>query len=494
MYKLLIIDDEKLIREGLVDYIDWSSLNISVIGSAKDGQEALKLIKKNHPDIILSDIRMPQLDGISLIECIRKLDLKTQVVFISAYSNFQYAQSALKHGAFDYLLKPLEEDVLYECMKKCKEKLESITVYPDDYKKIRSRLLQKYFLEYLTADVPFCDEAIQLTKQLLGGGILENFDMLTVYLNNTNFLDIVPKFFSSVKGLRIYHITISDQMHIYILFSTYEESKSVLRLFEEKFINKDILYTFTHCSLNTMAQHWKESQLILLKQIGFSVFAKTTTHPGDDPNRSTIRLALYSMDDHALQDLLQQQLYLLLYQKSIYDISKVQHKLKSLLYSIYEELQHTNNLPPENSSLQLTVLIANLTGYLNTFEVFNFLKETFTILEKFIQKSASCNKLVTMTLQCIHKNFASPISLYGVSQELHISPSYLSKLFKITTGYTFSEYLIRYRIEEAQILLQQDKLKIYEAAQLVGYSDVVQFTKMFKKITGVSPSKWIDLH
>lgn len=493
MYKLLIIDDEKLIREGLVDYIDWSSLNISVIGSAKDGQEALDLIKQNRPDIVLSDICMPQLDGISLIESIRKLELKTQVVFISAYSNFQYAQSALKYGAFDYLLKPLEEDVLYECMKKCTAKLESITVYPDDFKKIRSRLLQKYFLEYLTANVPFCEEAVQLTKQLLGEGVWENFNMLTVYLNNTDFLQSAPKFFSSVKGLRVYHITISDQMHIYLLFSACTESESVLHLFDEKFLNNDFLYAFTNCNLQTMPLSWNESQLTLLKQIGFSVFSKTSWSDFV-PNRNTIQLALYSTDGHALQDLLQQQLYLLMNQNSIYDISKVQHQLKSLLYSIYEELQHANNLPPENSSLQLTGIISALTGCLNTFEVFNFIKVVFGKLEKFILKSASSNKLVTMTLQYIHQNFASPISLYGISQEMHVSPSYLSKLFKTITGCTFSEYLIRYRIEEAQFLFQQDHLKIYEAAQLVGYSDVVQFTKMFKKVTGVSPSKWIDMH
>ncbi len=124
MYTLLIVDDEKWVREGLRLTIDWESEGIQLQGEAADGEEAWKLAEAHAPDIIITDIKMPGMDGIALIETLAARKFHTKIIIISGYSDFNYAQKALKCGAFDYVLKPIEETNILEVVRRCVSVLE----------------------------------------------------------------------------------------------------------------------------------------------------------------------------------------------------------------------------------------------------------------------------------------------------------------------------------------------------------------------------------
>ncbi|MBW7452749.1 response regulator [Paenibacillus sepulcri] len=119
MFKLMIVDDELWIREGLKQTIDWGAYGIQLIGEAEDGRKALLLIDDNIPDIVISDIKMPSMNGLELIEELKLRGTDIKVIFISGFSDFAYAQKAVKLGAFDYILKPIEEKVLLEIIERC---------------------------------------------------------------------------------------------------------------------------------------------------------------------------------------------------------------------------------------------------------------------------------------------------------------------------------------------------------------------------------------
>ncbi len=119
MIKMIIADDERLIRERLHQLMDWKSVGVEVVGVAADGEAALELVREQSPQILLSDISMPRLDGIGLLTKIKEEKLNCRVILLSAYSNFSYAQSAVKYGAFDYILKPIDEDLLMETVVRC---------------------------------------------------------------------------------------------------------------------------------------------------------------------------------------------------------------------------------------------------------------------------------------------------------------------------------------------------------------------------------------
>jgi len=126
--KMIIVDDEVFILNSLETLIDWRSIGVEVVGAADNGTLAIELAVEKQADIILSDISMPNLSGIEMLEIIRKKQMLVEVIFISAHSNFNYAREAIRHGAFEYLLKPIREDVLLESVDRCAKKIRDFRV------------------------------------------------------------------------------------------------------------------------------------------------------------------------------------------------------------------------------------------------------------------------------------------------------------------------------------------------------------------------------
>lgn len=123
MLKVLVIDDEMFVRKGIVMETDWAALGCEVVAEAANGEEGLEAAHKYDPDLIISDIRMPKLDGIGMLRALREEGSKVQVIFLTAYSEFEYAREALKLVAFDYLLKPFEDGELESAVLKVRERL-----------------------------------------------------------------------------------------------------------------------------------------------------------------------------------------------------------------------------------------------------------------------------------------------------------------------------------------------------------------------------------
>lgn len=119
MIKLLVVDDEIWIRERISKEIPWESVQAEVVGTAEDGQEALEMAEELEPDIIITDIRMPGFDGIELLRELRKKSLDIKVILLSGYNDFSYAKEAIKYGAFDYVLKPAEDQELLNVVNRC---------------------------------------------------------------------------------------------------------------------------------------------------------------------------------------------------------------------------------------------------------------------------------------------------------------------------------------------------------------------------------------
>lgn len=125
MYKVLVVDDEKIVREGIVLGIDWASLGCMVIAEAKNGNEGIEAVHKYNPDLIITDIKMPHMDGVEMLKRIRSLGNTAHVIFLTAYNDFEYVQNALRLSAMDYLLKPFEDGELEKAVLKVCESIKN---------------------------------------------------------------------------------------------------------------------------------------------------------------------------------------------------------------------------------------------------------------------------------------------------------------------------------------------------------------------------------
>lgn len=124
MHRVFICDDELWIILGLKNLIDWQKEGFVICGEASDGVKAWERIRKLEPDLILSDIRMPGMDGIELLKTVKQAEMSAETVIISGYSDFQYAKVAMQYGCMDYLLKPIDEDELLDCLRRVKQTLD----------------------------------------------------------------------------------------------------------------------------------------------------------------------------------------------------------------------------------------------------------------------------------------------------------------------------------------------------------------------------------
>ena len=124
MYRVIIVDDEPVIRRGLRETIEWDALGLEVAGEAADGAEALKLIREIRPEILITDIRMPEMDGIELIREVKKLELNIKITILSGYSDYDYLKAAIRLGVDNYLLKPIDNDELISNLKNAVSEIE----------------------------------------------------------------------------------------------------------------------------------------------------------------------------------------------------------------------------------------------------------------------------------------------------------------------------------------------------------------------------------
>lgn len=124
MYKVIIVDDEHMAKQGIKTIVEQEIEGFTVVGEAEDGVQALRLMEQYDPDVIVTDIRMPVMDGLSLNRQVRRNRKKTEVIFVSGYDDFEYAREALRSGAADYLLKPIDADVLVAVFAKVREKFQ----------------------------------------------------------------------------------------------------------------------------------------------------------------------------------------------------------------------------------------------------------------------------------------------------------------------------------------------------------------------------------
>lgn len=164
MYKLMIVDDEQSIREGIANGIPWNDWGFEVIAQAEDGAEALELISENKPDVILSDIRMPKVDGVELMQTVNKKYPDIKMIILSGYNDFEYLNTAIKNNVVEYLLKPTDIDEFEETFKRIKQKIDDERAHVDEFERGKvyylDSLLNIFLLGYMDDEVMEIDQKL----------------------------------------------------------------------------------------------------------------------------------------------------------------------------------------------------------------------------------------------------------------------------------------------------------------------------------------------
>nr|WP_263326408.1 response regulator [Neobacillus sp. Marseille-Q6967] len=508
-FKMLIVDDEPIIGRGLSLTIPWSEHGIEIAGIAYNGAEAIEKIKAHGEiDIVITDVRMPKMDGIELAACLAQTYPRIKIVIISGYDEFKYAQKAIQSGVQDYLLKPVDVEEL----------LTIISKITNDLQKQNSES-QQVFMTLLENAIYQQVFDVQLKNQY-EWEITENvrlypiLSMMNEYVSTTQYMtdEELEEMNSNWSSLIETHlrnkgydsVSIFTDQNILLTCVVGElNHKEMIAILKEIQSSYSLSFVVNNCDvpINELSGAYQElcsgiKHLPFLPEGYVVVPAEEPLHtdwqPLSDEMESHLINAIFQVNESKINTLTDE-LFKLFEEKQLYleDLVQLCKRLLTKIVERYASLFRKNHHEID--------LVFEQEVDVNQYNSFVQLKKLFKEdIENVTKELAAKNIensdwLIERAVNYIKTYYASNIKAHEVADFINISPNYFSTLFKQNTGKSFNEYINELRVEQAKVLLEETPFKVNEIAEKVGYHEYKYFVEIFKKISGLTPTQYRKL-
>lgn len=538
MLKLLIADDEMLVRIGIKTTIDWNSLGYEIVGEAEDGEAALEIARRTKPDVVLTDISMPVMNGLELIKALKKELPATKTLVLSCHKDFDYVREAMQnYGAMDYLLKiKMKPEELKEVMLKVREVIEKEQKKADEYITLQWQVNSNayHIRNKLFNDILDCSGSVPQD-------LINRLEMMKLNFEGDRFVAISMLLDHCHEVC--FHKQNAEGMRLLIF--------SIINICDELITNSEFSGTVFHrsggefgiilCSngenQNGMISKVKGFCSQLLSTVKMYLNISASFGIGEMFGRFPILCSEYHNANKAaghrfytgwesinLSNKIPQ------YINNIYFDFNKDRKLKLLLeekkaVEIREFLLKILQMLEEEKSVEPEKVMKEFREILNTFssdirknggslkdikddfgydaiislghnETMSEVKAWFlTFVDRYFEYKDSLNVFgygseVSKAMEYMAQNYKNEIGLRDVAEYVHINESYLSFLIKKETGKNFTDHLNFFRIEKAKEFLRSRDANASETWEVVGYSSLSYFSRVFKQITGMNPSEY----
>lgn len=529
LIRILIVDDEPKVRRGLVSKLDWERLGCMVIGEADNGNEAKQMIEAHHPDIVITDIKMPGMNGLELSEYINDHYPDIKVILLTGYDEFSFAQAAIHSNVFSYLVKPTLPKEITEVVGSAVRQIELARKEKEDIKHLREMLdtaipvMRNQILHEMLSG--FCTNMDSLLERAELCGIqIRSYCVVVMelfrYLNSEenryekellDRLEVREAMREVMKGpeLEIFE-SLNGEKPVFLVYSGNPSGLREADLIEKVRRLRDTLKktaeldTFiavspVHCDvrdihrvycrcLNALSFRdiFTSDSIILTKDIqsieddtySFAkLYANRLNENINACNRDKVRMILRDMFD--------------IFSRSFsINLNHVKEMIWTVLYNLEKDMFFSGG------GLEIKLLTAcnkqKIIGASALEEVFTNTSAIFeAVIEQIIQgKRKKYNEMIRRACDYIENNYNRGISLDDVSAYTGISSSYLSRMFKDQMKMNFVEYLAKVRINKAKKFLEQPHVKAREVGEWVGIYNPAYFGSLFKKYTGKTPTEY----
>lgn len=529
MYKVLVVDDEILARVGIKSIIPWNELGFEYVGECENGQKALEISREVKPDIIITDIKMPVMNGIELIRAVKSEKIGSKFIVLSSYDDFEYVKEAMQLGAEDYVLKlQMEPESLLKVLTDVCRKV-------DQERMVSQR--GEFGQMQLKRDIPALRE--MLMKELMLGTERDE-ETIAECIRESGLLLKPQNIICLAIKVENFQMDSSDGNINLLIQSITNIAEEMIQNYGYGYVSRNSMDTFILvCSLNDRENGGSAEKTV-----------ERLTRDIRDFLRDTMNLTVFMGVSNVYQ--------------SYRDIKHAYREVvktagKDIVYSSDGVIHYNSikNLPDKGSGIPLEINLNELDNSLRAFDTqrieasFNIIKSAISemgyaskryldgvchimifIINMFIQENhispndiwgkdqnpyrqiellgtledftdwilnvqgSICRvisqdkdqkTIILKAKQFINNHYKENISLEIVAEYLHISPNYFSKLFSEEAEEGFVDYVTRVRIDSAKELLKTTQYKVYEVAEMVGYDNTHYFSRLFKKATGISP-------
>ena len=511
MYSLLIVEDELLARLALRNSISWEKFNIDDIYEAQDGMEALEKYRKYRPDLLIVDINIPFMNGIELIQEIRKDDKKTRIIILSCLEDFQYAKAAIQANVSQYILKAsmsvqeIEEAVL-RVLEELKTENTGVIYHKkqnveEEYRN-RGILLRKLLSRQPEAEedrqaetfiMPACLAVFHVDFAVDG-----EHDLSQEFLHKMNFVKSIIRT-TLREAAPCYVVSMPDGM--YAVLAECGHRKAVEELHQLMQNAANLIEKYTAACVRTGMSGLIGSQDEIAREFDMLRRKLSWYSFGEDGASGeaeekvlerlaqllekmveTINISLRSMGLEEMEDYVRR-------------VPEFAEQYEEKLQDYFGMLLNTTAVFYEKKTgCRLEQAVSE---YSSKIRKARTLQEGEALYLAFLQRIAREHKeqprysaLVTEAIDFAEKNCSRPVTLMDAARALHVSSGYLSTVFSREYGSSYTDFLIQQRIEKARILLAGGNEKLLEIAEKCGFNDQAYFTRTFKRVTGMSPNDY----
>ncbi len=530
MIKLLIVDDEPLVQIGIKSMLNWADYGIEICGTAMNGKNALDMIAEYSPEIVITDIRMPIMNGLQLAKTCRETYGKIPLfIFLTSYEEFQLIKEAMSYEAVDYLIKlELNAGSLSEAAKKALSRLETLQVsmeYKDSGRPLLQSYYEKFFMRLLHNLFESEDQFVLQSKDLKLGftencyftALCEIREDSPRNMDHTKLMNLYNSTLQMVKEIISKHIpayVVSlDMKHFAVVFHLPDTEDYRKEAVADAFHNAAVM---VHNYFNVMiftgvgtpvSQPLKISESY---QEARQAFGRVSAQ---DP------VVIFSCNDMAsIRNAFNISVFKSEITKAFNEFdTDVLFRTLTEIIELFESHPLRFSQAADGACNILYLALSLLPdGEENMAEIFSSYSDgyrsiyRFTNVEQIVEwmttfRNGLCEVLkskrktykahvITNVQKYINNHVTEKLSLNEVAGVFGLSPNYLSILFKKNCKLGFSEYIAQAKVNKAKSLLLEQDIKIYEAADQMGFESAFYFSKVFKKVTGLSPRDFIQLN
>ncbi|MBJ6364022.1 response regulator [Paenibacillus sp. GCM10012307] len=516
-YKLLIVDDEKVIRRGMF-YYDWERLGFEACAVAANGKQALTLFEEHQFDLVITDIRMPDMEGLELSKQIQSAYPECKVIILTGYRDFEYAKAAIQAGVVGYLLKPVDRTELDRMVMKVKADLDiayqnrQVSEENEEKFKAARQLAINTFLRALIHERTHDPIQLEETASLLELSLTKaNFCCGIIEVEPNLEMDSALRSFLTHKELGYFY---RDASHRIIVIINYDCSSSSPEAYAE------MQFTELYRVLRSIVPNQPEMVTIYVGPIYTEIDMLWASHQGADylcqqkkfEDKQAVffswrfKSALNNIYSFELEQKLIQSILngdktnSLLETEKLWDYimqsnpSQICKKLLQVLHLIEHHFGRykltLSNLMDRQEDYALIVETPSSLEDLKRRYMDFIVKTVDHLSQMFYTSISSTQMLMLKASEFIEANYDKKITLQDVAETIHLNPIYVSIQFKKNFGVNFVDFLKDLRITKAKNLLEQTNWKIQQIGETVGYQNAKYFSDLFKATTGMTPNEY----
>ncbi|MBQ8813447.1 MAG: response regulator [Lachnospiraceae bacterium] len=517
MYSLIIAEDEFTTRRALVNMVKWNELGFCVDGEFADGQEVLEYLKSNTPDVILTDIKMTDVSGIEIARLVAEQNLPIQVVFLSAYKDFSYAQEAVEYNVAYYLLKPVDLSKLRGIFGKLKEKLDKqafdenmIRDRAEHYERLMNYERQQFVTDaYFGALVNPDRKARRLglisrnqengSRLILVKIVLENDQSYHDFCGNygkqelQDQIEHVLSFYHS--KLEHYPITwgVTKEERLFHVGVFWENEREHSNSYEPQKL-AEAIFNLMALRVEIPIFHLLESSSELINYAG--TMRNQLTEENFAHNREYLQLLRDQnklLCSYLSQNSSEQGLKLAETLFDNYIRGGIAFAKRQSLYTVTRLLDEivANDLVEWNRLFAQCVPVSVFSGTkYNEFK--EWMLRSIRLLFDYTKEKTEANRSSSIgeIMDYLRNHYSEDITLNEIAEKVYLNPAYISRLVKEQTGKNYTELVMEMRIDRAVELLKNTDMYVYEIAEAVGYKNLKYFYRVFRKIKGKSPNDY----